>query len=154
MAKEHAVRLALLSVHPEFADALVRGEKLVEFRKRALAADVTHVVVGGNATAGFRIGADGNIYYRQGGAYVLQYPWVLPAANAANYECRWVTGGSTPDSVPAASGSWVRCNADRTWEENAVGVDVLHTFTVEIGRFGTSTALKSVTISVNARGSP
>jgi predicted transcriptional regulator len=45
VAKEHAVRLALLSVHPEFADALVRGEKLVEFRKRALAADVTHVAI-------------------------------------------------------------------------------------------------------------
>lgn len=45
MAKESPVRLALLSVHPEYAEALVNGTKKVEFRKRALAADVTHVAI-------------------------------------------------------------------------------------------------------------
>lgn len=38
-------RLALLSVHPEYAEALVNGDKTVEFRKRALATDVTHVAI-------------------------------------------------------------------------------------------------------------
>jgi predicted transcriptional regulator len=38
-------RLALLSIHPEYAEALVSGHKTVEFRKRALAADVTHVAI-------------------------------------------------------------------------------------------------------------
>ncbi|MEO6472874.1 MAG: ASCH domain-containing protein [Aeromicrobium sp.] len=45
MAEEPAYRVALLSVHPEFADALLAGTKTVEFRKRPLAADVTHVAI-------------------------------------------------------------------------------------------------------------
>lgn len=45
MADRPAVRLALLSVHPEFASALLDGTKQVEFRKRALAPDVTHVAI-------------------------------------------------------------------------------------------------------------
>jgi hypothetical protein len=115
---------------------------------------VSHVVPGGSATAGFRIDADGQIYYRQGGSYIAQYSWVTPNGNAGNYECRWVTGGSTPDTTPAASGTWVACTSDRTWEENAVGTDVIHSFTVELRRAGTSTVLKSVTIGLAARGAP
>lgn len=38
-------RLALLSVHPEYAAALLEGTKTVEFRKRPLAADVSHVAI-------------------------------------------------------------------------------------------------------------
>ncbi len=34
-----------MSLHPEFADAILRGEKTVEFRKRRIADDVTHVVI-------------------------------------------------------------------------------------------------------------
>lgn len=45
MAERDFVRLALLSVHPEYAEALLEGKKQVEFRKRALAADVTHVAI-------------------------------------------------------------------------------------------------------------
>lgn len=45
MAERPAHRLALLSVHPEFATALLNGTKRVEFRKRALAPDVTHVAI-------------------------------------------------------------------------------------------------------------
>ncbi|PEG52808.1 ASCH domain-containing protein [Mycolicibacterium diernhoferi] len=45
MVEGRPVRLALLSVHPEYASALVSGRKTVEFRKRPLAPDVTHVVI-------------------------------------------------------------------------------------------------------------
>ncbi|TCI98929.1 ASCH domain-containing protein [Aeromicrobium sp. IC_218] len=45
MARDTDFRLALLSVHPEYARAIVDGTKTVEFRKRPLAADVTHVAV-------------------------------------------------------------------------------------------------------------
>lgn len=34
-----------MSIHPEYADAILRGTKRVEFRKRPLAADVTTVVI-------------------------------------------------------------------------------------------------------------
>lgn len=45
MADDSGYRLALLSVHPEFAQAILDGTKTVEFRKRPLAPDVTHVAV-------------------------------------------------------------------------------------------------------------
>jgi predicted transcriptional regulator len=37
-------RVALLSIHPRFADAILRGEKQVEFRRRA-PSSLTHVIV-------------------------------------------------------------------------------------------------------------
>lgn len=45
MAAGSAGRLVLMSVHPEFAEAILAGTKTVEFRKRPVAADVTHVVI-------------------------------------------------------------------------------------------------------------
>jgi predicted transcriptional regulator len=45
MAEEPAYRVALLSVHPEYAEAIANGTKTVEFRRRPLAPDVTHVAV-------------------------------------------------------------------------------------------------------------
>lgn len=38
-------RVALMSVHPRYAHAILDGRKAVEFRKRPLASDVSHVVV-------------------------------------------------------------------------------------------------------------
>jgi predicted transcriptional regulator len=34
-----------MSIHQEFADAILSGEKTVEFRKRPVASDVTHVAI-------------------------------------------------------------------------------------------------------------
>lgn len=45
MAEVPVSRIALLSVHPEYAAALIGGTKMVEFRKRRLAPDVTHVAI-------------------------------------------------------------------------------------------------------------
>ncbi len=45
MAEDRARRVALVSVHPEYAEAILDGTKTVEFRKRPLAPDVTHVAV-------------------------------------------------------------------------------------------------------------
>lgn len=45
MASPNAGRIALMSIHPEFCDAILDGRKLVEFRKRRLADDVSHVVI-------------------------------------------------------------------------------------------------------------
>jgi len=38
-------RVALLSIHPRYADAILAGMKQVEFRRQALPADVTHAVI-------------------------------------------------------------------------------------------------------------
>lgn len=38
-------RVALISIHPEYAEAILSGEKRVEFRKKPIAQDVTHVVL-------------------------------------------------------------------------------------------------------------
>jgi predicted transcriptional regulator len=34
-----------MSIHPEFAEAILNGEKTVEFRKRRIAEDVTHIAI-------------------------------------------------------------------------------------------------------------
>ncbi len=38
-------RVALLSIHPGFADAILRGDKRVEFRRRGPSSSTTHVIV-------------------------------------------------------------------------------------------------------------
>lgn len=117
--------------------------------------NLLHANPGATATVGIRIDAGGQIYTREaGGGYTAQYNWIIPAANAALYECRWVTEGTTPDTTPAASGTWVQCNVDRTWEESETGADRSFSFTLQIGLLGTSTALRSATIQFNALGSP
>ena len=45
MADDLAYRIALLSLRPKFVDALLNGTKTVEFRKRPLASNVTHVAI-------------------------------------------------------------------------------------------------------------
>ena len=45
MGNRPADRLALLSLHPKHADAIIKGTKKVEFRKRPLAPDITCVVI-------------------------------------------------------------------------------------------------------------
>jgi predicted transcriptional regulator len=50
----HAV---LMSIRPVFAEAILRGDKRVEFRKRPLAARVTHVIVYATLPVGAITGA-------------------------------------------------------------------------------------------------
>jgi len=38
-------RVVLLSIHPEFAEAIMRGYKRVEFRRRPPASDTSHVIL-------------------------------------------------------------------------------------------------------------
>lgn len=45
MVEPTSGRIALLSIHPEYARALVEGVKRVEFRKRRLADDISFIAV-------------------------------------------------------------------------------------------------------------
>jgi len=45
MAQDTARRVALMSIHPQYAHAILDGSKRVEFRKRRLAADIDRVVI-------------------------------------------------------------------------------------------------------------
>lgn len=45
MASTRVGRVALISIRPRYAHAILDGRKTVEFRKRRLAEDVTHVVI-------------------------------------------------------------------------------------------------------------
>ncbi len=45
MAETATGRVALFSIHPDYANALLDGTKRVEFRRTALPADVTRVVI-------------------------------------------------------------------------------------------------------------
>lgn len=45
MADRPNSRVALMAIHPTYANAIVEGTKKVEFRKRALADDITTVLI-------------------------------------------------------------------------------------------------------------
>jgi predicted transcriptional regulator len=45
MARSAAQRVALMSIHPEYAEAILSGRKCVEFRKRPLAEDIDIVLI-------------------------------------------------------------------------------------------------------------
>lgn len=45
VARRTTGRVVLLSIHPHFADAILRGNKRVELRRKPVAPDVTHVVI-------------------------------------------------------------------------------------------------------------
>lgn len=49
-------RVALMSIHPEFANAILSGEKEVEFRKRPVAADVSYVLIYATMPIGLLVG--------------------------------------------------------------------------------------------------
>jgi predicted transcriptional regulator len=46
-----------MSIHPRYAEAILNGSKQVEFRKRRIADDVTHVVVYATAPVSAVVGA-------------------------------------------------------------------------------------------------
>lgn len=56
MDKRDAERIALMSIHPEFAQALFEGRKAVEFRRVAPRSDVSHIVVYATKPVGAVIG--------------------------------------------------------------------------------------------------
>jgi len=52
-----AGRVAVMSIHPRYAEAILSGQKRVEFRKRRLAPDVTTVLVYATQPVGVLVGA-------------------------------------------------------------------------------------------------
>lgn len=74
MATPAAGRVAVMSIRPQYADAILEGTKLVEFRKRRLAPDVTTVliyatlpigrVVGSFEVAGYDVGSPAAVWER------------------------------------------------------------------------------------------
>ena len=51
-----AGRVAVMSIHPRYAEAILSGQKRVEFRKRRLAPDVTTVLVYATQPVGVLVG--------------------------------------------------------------------------------------------------
>ncbi|MGM7777434.1 hypothetical protein ACSVHC_15640 [Arthrobacter sp. KNU-44] len=56
MGKNAPARVALMSIRPEFADAILSGGKVVEFRKRPVADDVSHVLIYATMPVGSLVG--------------------------------------------------------------------------------------------------
>lgn len=50
-------RVVVMSIHPQYADQILAGTKRVEFRKRPVADDVTHVIVYATAPVSAVVGA-------------------------------------------------------------------------------------------------
>ncbi|MGL5827868.1 MAG: hypothetical protein ACRCYU_24140 [Nocardioides sp.] len=57
MAETTVGRVALMSIHPQYAAAILDGTKQVEFRKRPVGGDVTHVLVYATAPISAVVGA-------------------------------------------------------------------------------------------------
>ena len=57
MASQPVGRVALMSIHPVYANAILCGDKKVEFRKKPLASDITHVMVYSTSPVGAVVGA-------------------------------------------------------------------------------------------------
>lgn len=57
MGSATAGRVALMSIHPTYADEIMSGTKRVEFRKRPVGEDVTHVMIYATAPISAVIGA-------------------------------------------------------------------------------------------------
>ncbi|MDI7268403.1 MAG: ASCH domain-containing protein [Myxococcota bacterium] len=57
MAARTARRVALLAIHPPYAEAILAGTKRVEFRKRRLAADIEVVLLYATQPVGGIVGA-------------------------------------------------------------------------------------------------
>lgn len=56
MGSHASGRVALMSIHPEFAEAIVSGRKCVEFRKRPVADDVSHILIYATLPVGSLVG--------------------------------------------------------------------------------------------------
>lgn len=56
MGQVTAKRVALMSIRPEFANAILAGKKTVEFRKRRVADDVSHVLIYATMPVGSLLG--------------------------------------------------------------------------------------------------
>lgn len=108
---------------------------------------------GGTATVGFRVDSDGNVYTREaGGAYTLQYAWLLTGVNT-DYEVYATTAG--PGVSGSASDTWLPCNVDRTWEFITSGTDDSTSLLVSLRDDTTFELLKdSVAISMNSNSAP
>lgn len=52
----NSAEVALLSIHPRFAEAILNGEKLVEFRRTRFARRVSHVVIYATQPVGMVVG--------------------------------------------------------------------------------------------------
>lgn len=57
MGSETAGRVVLMSIHPAYADRIMCGTKRVEFRKRPVRQDVTHVMIYATAPVSAVVGA-------------------------------------------------------------------------------------------------
>lgn len=80
--------------------------------------------------------------------------WIAPKAAAGSaYECRaTVTAGALSSGT---TGTWLDLGTTRTWTVNQNGGSSSSaTLTIDIGRAGTSTAVVSATIVLNANQAP
>jgi predicted transcriptional regulator len=118
MAQQTDPRVAVLSIHPEYAHGILAGTKRVEFRRRAFGQPVTHVVVYATApessvlgyftVAGVDIASPRELWKRHGGHGLISKEKFLNyfAGRAAGYAIRVgdVVRLANPQRLRAATG--------------------------------------------------
>lgn len=101
------------------------------------------------ATAGVRFDLDGNEYSIRTSGTTNEGAW---GGGGSGYEVRaTLTGGTTP-TTNAGLGTWLNLGTSRTWSNfnNTAGTTISSTLLIELGIAGTSTALASGTITIEA----
>lgn len=109
------------------------------------ATDTNH---GGTASASIAVNSTGTVT----GTNVSTYDWVLPHANAGNYEIRATIFSGTLTS--GTTGTWLALSASRTWNKQSTGTDATCVLTMELRIAATGLIVKTVTFTLNALGSP
>lgn len=102
-----------------------------------------------NATAGYRLNANGQAEANQQNSYSTLEQWCTPTSAASNYEARVTMnyGILTTGTV----GSWLALSSSREWTLFASAGSLEQAgFTVEIRRTGTTTVLDSAVIDLTA----
>lgn len=104
----------------------------------------------GTAEAGYRLGADGNVYKNENGVFTQVEVWCTPTGNAPNYEAFVTVTSGVLTSGP--TGSWVALSSTRDWvvQESVSGAVNVCDFTVQIRKVGTSTTLDTANVNLAA----
>ena len=115
-------------------------------------ASVTDSINGGTASASYRITNGGKYQLIASHGSTVTNDAVIPNGNIGNYEAFvTVTSGTLTSGT---TGSWVALSATQTWTKTATNTFATCAFTLQLRIAATGVVVKTITVSLEADGSP
>jgi len=107
------------------------------------------IVIGGPASASYKVDTNGSDYRGDGGVYTVNSQWVTPAAQGGNYEVYASIVSGTLTS--GTTGSWVATSGSPLWVKTRIfnGVDSV-SLSMQVRRAGYTTVLDTWNVSLTA----